>query len=368
MACNSAGGGEVQAAALMAKRLSAEIDRQLQADSKAVGHSDSILLLGTGDAGKSTILKQIKLMYGADFTLEEREECRVKLLENLFDTASVTTPNSPGGGTAGGGGGLETATEEMRRAVGALLQFRPPKAKGQGVPGDVVEALQTLWSDMGVQWCLRRGNEYGLLDASDFLITNFRVLCSSTFVPNNSQMLHVRAATTAVTETKLVMNNQRVSVFDVGGQRRLRAKWAPFFDSVSGIIFVISLNCYDQVLEEDGETNRMTDSISAFGCICNHTLLAKIPIILFLNKTDLFAKKVSLSPIKKHFPDYTGEDGSRSAGGAFFLDKFISARRDANKQIFSHFTYATDTNQMRKVLASVTAAILLKGIAMGGLS
>lgn len=40
-------------------------------------------------------------------------------------------------------------------------------------------------------------------------------------------------------------------VIDVGGQRSERRKWIHVFDSVTAIIFCVSLNCYDMTVYED---------------------------------------------------------------------------------------------------------------------
>ncbi len=38
----------------------------------------------------------------------------------------------------------------------------------------------------------------------------------------------------------------------------------------------------------------------------NHFVFVNIPIILFLNKTDLFREKITHCPITTAFPDYKG--------------------------------------------------------------
>ena len=47
------------------------------------------------------------------------------------------------------------------------------------------------------------------------------------------------------------VEDQEFSVLDVGGQRNERKKWIHCFDGVTGIIFVVAINEYDQVLFED---------------------------------------------------------------------------------------------------------------------
>ena len=91
-------------------------------------------------------------------------------------------------------------------------------------------------------------------------------------------------------------------MIDVGGQRSERKKWLRCFDSVQAVIFIASLAEYDQVLAEDGMTNRMRESIVLFGQMCEHTYLEKTNMILFLNKKDLFGTKLKTRPLTICFP------------------------------------------------------------------
>ncbi|EEB96447.1 hypothetical protein MPER_04421 [Moniliophthora perniciosa FA553] len=81
-------------------------------------------------------------------------------------------------------------------------------------------------------------------------------------------------------------------VFDVGGSRRLRAAWVPFFDDMNAIIFLAPLSCFDQSLAEDNTVNRLEDSILLWRHIVQHKLLAKTELILFLNKCDILKAKL----------------------------------------------------------------------------
>src|SRR5260221_8168371 len=69
--------------------------------------------------------------------------------------------------------------------------------------------------------------------------------------------------------------------------------------------------------------------------------------ILFLNKIDLFAEKLPRSPLGDYFPDYTGGYDYNSAC-EYLLQRFVSLNQSAaTKQIYAHYTCATDTNQIR---------------------
>ncbi len=53
--------------------------------------------------------------------------------------------------------------------------------------------------------------------------------------------------------------------------------------------------------------NRMVESMKLFDSICNNKWFTDTSIILFLNKKDLFEDKIRRSPLNICFPEYTGE-------------------------------------------------------------
>eukprot|EP00483_Globobulimina_turgida_P009093 UN09111 len=80
-------------------------------------------------------------------------------------------------------------------------------------------------------------------------------------------------------------------IIDVGGQQSQRRKWIHCFEYVVAVIFIASLSCYDEILEEDTFQNTMSDQLDLFDNICNNQSLENVAVILFLNKTDLFENK-----------------------------------------------------------------------------
>ncbi|GMI51258.1 hypothetical protein TeGR_g5891, partial [Tetraparma gracilis] len=64
------------------------------------------------------------------------------------------------------------------------------------------------------------------------------------------------------------------------------------FDDVDAIIFVASLSEYDQSFGEDSRRNRMAEALELFSECCDNHYFEKTDIMLFLNKKDLFARKV----------------------------------------------------------------------------
>jgi hypothetical protein len=50
----------------------------------------------------------------------------------------------------------------------------------------------------------------------------------------------------------------------------------------------------------------MRESIALFDNIVNYEWFVDTSMILFLNKTDLFEEKITLSPFSQYFPEYEG--------------------------------------------------------------
>ena len=69
------------------KSRSDSIDRRIDADSRALKKECKILLLGSGESGKSTIVKQMKIIHQNGFTNEELLVYRPVVNGNLVEVA-----------------------------------------------------------------------------------------------------------------------------------------------------------------------------------------------------------------------------------------------------------------------------------------
>ena len=85
-------------------------------------------------------------------------------------------------------------------------------------------------------------------------------------------------------------------------------------------------------------------------CSCSHATAADAHVaifqILFLNKIDLFQEKLPISPMVDYFPDFTGGDNYELACD-YLLHRFVTLNQSAAKQIYAHYTCATDTQQIK---------------------
>lgn len=83
--CFSKGGGNSLARSTSEERKkNLEIEKMIRKDKKVQARQVKILLLGAGESGKSTILKQMRIIYSEGFRLDERKEVRQVIFSNMI--------------------------------------------------------------------------------------------------------------------------------------------------------------------------------------------------------------------------------------------------------------------------------------------
>ncbi|KAK0541721.1 Guanine nucleotide-binding protein alpha-2 subunit, partial [Tilletia horrida] len=72
-----------------AKERSVAIDKQLEDDRNRFKKECKILLLGSGESGKSTIVKQMKIIHQNGYSAEELMQYRLTVIKNTVDSAQA---------------------------------------------------------------------------------------------------------------------------------------------------------------------------------------------------------------------------------------------------------------------------------------
>ncbi|KAJ1564000.1 guanine nucleotide-binding protein subunit alpha, partial [Nowakowskiella sp. JEL0078] len=203
-----------------------------------------LLLLGTGESGKSTILKQFRLLHGSAWNSSELSSFKTAVLSNLLGSAKTLIEAMDK---------LEIPWDSQRAESVSNLIMSAPNTYGDGefVSPEVADAIQIIWKDEGIQLCFSRSNEYQLMDSCRYYMDEAPRLCHPSYIPQNQDILRTRVMTTTITENNFKIGSKHFRLFDVGGQRSERKKWAPYFDDCSAIIFVAAISAFDQTCFED---------------------------------------------------------------------------------------------------------------------
>lgn len=333
-----------------ASERSKKIDRDLRVDGEKAANEVKLLLLGAGESGKSTIVKQMKIIHETGYSIEEREQYRPVVYSNTIQSLMAIIRAM---------GQLRIDFADPSRADIARQFFTYASAAEEGeLTSDLVILMKKLWQDPGVQLCFARSREYQLNDSAAYYLNALERISQPNYIPSQQDVLRTRVKTTGIVETHFMFKGLHFKMFDVGGQRSERKKWIHCFEGVTAIIFCVALSGYDLVLAEDEEMNRMVESMKLFDSICNSKWFVSTSIILFLNKKDLFEEKIARSPLTICFPEYTGQNTYEEAS-AYIRTKFenLNKRKD-KKEIYTHFTCATDTTNIQFVFDAVTDVII----------
>ncbi|XP_068849523.1 guanine nucleotide-binding protein G(o) subunit alpha isoform X3 [Capricornis sumatraensis] len=330
------------------------IEKNLKEDGISAAKDVKLLLLGAGESGKSTIVKQMKIIHEDGFSGEDVKQYKPVVYSNTIQSLAAIV-------RAMDTLGIEYGDKERKvdpRQLFVLAQAAITK--------QLLSAMMRLWGDSGIQECFNRSREYQLNDSAKYYLDSLDRIGAADYQPTEQDILRTRVKTTGIVETHFTFKNLHFRLFDVGGQRSERKKWIHCFEDVTAIIFCVALSGYDQVLHEDETTNRMHESLKLFDSICNNKWFTDTSIILFLNKKDIFEEKIRKSPLTICFPEYTGSNTYEDAA-AYIQAQFESKNRSPNKEIYCHMTCATDTNNIQVVFDAVTDIIIANNLRGCGL-
>lgn len=185
-----------------AAQQSARIDRQLRHDRKIENKTVKILLLGklrlllqsclppvdenllgAGESGKSTIIKQMRILYSGGFQEDERIQVKAVIYSNVVVAFRVLLEIMQEER-------IEYADEKTRMHaevledaeadVDALHAFKDMRIK---------EAMAGLWRDTGVQRAVSKSHEYALNDNLPFYFANIDRMFDPDWIPGNQDMV-----------------------------------------------------------------------------------------------------------------------------------------------------------------------------------
>ncbi|OWF38726.1 guanine nucleotide-binding protein G(q) subunit alpha [Mizuhopecten yessoensis] len=331
------------------KRINCEIEKELRKAKRDARRELKLLLLGTGESGKSTFIKQMRIIHGTGYSEEDKRGFIKIVYQNIFmamhsmiramDTIKIS---------------FEVADNEENAIMIRQVDYETVTT----LDSQSVEAILSLWADAGIQECYDRRREYQLTDSAKYYLDAVDRIAEPNYLPTLQDILRVRVPTTGIIEYPFDLDSIIFRMVDVGGQRSERRKWIHCFENVTSIMFLVALSEYDQVLVESDNENRMEESKALFRTIITYPWFQNSSVILFLNKKDLLEEKIMHSHLVDYFPEFDGQKKDAQGAREFILRMFVDLNPDPDKIIYSHFTCATDTENIRFVFAAVKDTIL----------
>ncbi|KAM6492797.1 guanine nucleotide-binding protein alpha subunit [Amanita muscaria] len=301
-----------------------------------------------------------------------REFC-VRKWNNVSDAASKFGRSDPST-FAGPGPGLTRPQSSRHDSNVVRLQLVDE-------PTEVIASCRTdmmlLWTDPDVRDVLQKRKILLELSAGFFLDDLDRV-ATRDYEPSDEDILRARLRTVGVQEYRMrIESAKRASAdwifYDVGGARTMRSTWMPFFDNIHAIIFLAPVSTFDERLLEDPTVNRLEDSVLIWRTICSSKLLAKVTLVLFLNKTDILKRKLKSGiRVAKYLVSYGNRPNEPSAFLTYLREKFTAILNDVtpnpHRVSYFHTTNVTDMKSTAKTLTAVEDGVLRENLRLAELA
>ena len=189
------------------QRKNREIARQMSEAKENEISKVSIIIMGTGDSGKTTMRKQIVSVHGTKFEKESyRETFRRVILGNVID------------------GVLEVLVYLNQGEKISILKDRAREVK-EVLPADVAELLlATIYEDPAFLKAVEDKSNTKLQIQDCFPVfmaelKNYPAWGGEGWVPTTDDCIRSRARTSGVLSDELKINGVDFTLYDVGGQR-----------------------------------------------------------------------------------------------------------------------------------------------------
>lgn len=223
------------------KQLEAEIDRQAKQEAEKI----KLLLLGAGESGKSTVFKQMKVIYGEKYTDAERKQAIPTIHSNIVQSMKALCEQAVVFNLVGQ---IKAQTEfEMIRNMD----------ENDAISVAIGTAISELWKDPGMRMVWDRRSEFQLIESVQYYFNKIDAIKQPDYLPEKDDILFSRVRTSGIVTERYLIDGTTFEIYDVGGQRNERKKWIHCFEGVTAVIFVAAISEYDQKLFEDASTNRM---------------------------------------------------------------------------------------------------------------
>jgi len=321
---------------------SSEIDEGLK--KQRMESTIRLLLLGTGDSGKSTFARQLRRIHATGFSEVDYEKFVWILMDNCLRSMQklLTECNKT----------KEVIFHpEMETNVALVLQSEELRPA-------VADSISILWNTNELKQFFVSRQDIDIPTCAEYYFNNALRFSDRNFRPTDEDIIRAKLKTSGIIEIGFSVNNINFSVVDVGGQRSERRKWIHAFDHVAGVIFLVALDEYNKTLEEDRTVNRMDESIMLLKEVSTSVHMADKIFMLFLNKSDVFREKIKTFPLSRYCRDVPPDVGSDFDKSVEYMTKKYSAGFAGTSPMHTFVTFAIDTKNCQRIFDTVLDIVI----------
>eukprot|EP01130_Rhizamoeba_saxonica_P009527 TRINITY_DN387_c0_g1_i2.p1 TRINITY_DN387_c0_g1~~TRINITY_DN387_c0_g1_i2.p1 ORF type:complete len:212 (-),score=50.66 TRINITY_DN387_c0_g1_i2:441-1076(-) len=186
-----------------------------------------VMVLGTSGCGKSTFLKQMKILYKDGFEEFEYENFKRVIIKNLSSGLREL---------------LKIIDEEdlEHLEMDDAIEFYTKKPISE-LTDEAVDYINRLWSSDCVKDNFYRMQYQLHFPSLGYYIENLERIVAEDYVPTEMDILRSRQATIGKATIEFIHNKYPWEIIDVGGQAVERLKWPEIMEGSLAVVFFVSL-------------------------------------------------------------------------------------------------------------------------------
>eukprot|EP01084_Bolivina_argentea_P292591 503027_1 len=385
-----------------AELLDEKLTRQLQQDHRKDQSLKRLLFFGCSGSGKNTLMKQLRILHGVGYSKNDKnsfiniihEQClqQIQILIHLINYDDKK----------------EYICTESLEAMKYLNSIKLSETKV--LNHSVVSSINCLWSDDIVKqiYATQLIFNMKLYNSTGYFLDSIDRISDNTYIPTEKDIVFVnnKHSNNGIDELQFDLKSNKYILINVYQDPITMNKWIHQFEYISGLIFVISLSCYNLsdyptktivvayinslnidipydlinviavFYHNDGQIgNKMDEQLELFERFCNYDFVENIPLLLFLNKKDAFAEKIQSIPLTvcPSFKDYNYDPSFKDkiqddydkydAAICYIRDTFeyLLHKSYSEKYVYSHVTCALDQDNIEKVFNDVQHIVVPRG-------
>ena len=142
---------------------------------------------GAGESGKSTIFKQMKILYGVGFQPDDLKATVPVIHSNVIGSMQALC-------TATDTLGIPVASADEKAYILTLDPDEDP------CEGKTAEAIKTLWTDDGIQSAYEQRSKFQLNDSAKYYFEKLDVISAPGYVASIEDLLKSRVRTSGIVE------------------------------------------------------------------------------------------------------------------------------------------------------------------------
>ncbi len=173
----------------------------LKGDKERRNYQHQVLILGCGEAGKSTFIKQMQIINSNGFPEKAKHEQKRVIAQNIMDAIRTLMQN------------MVFAEEAQIESDSVLWEaFQKVDAMPDFMPETVYEhadAIKALWLSEPIQATFSRRNQFQLLGNAYYFLPRVHEVMEASYVPSNEDILQARVQTIGIVKYEFQMDKKQ---------------------------------------------------------------------------------------------------------------------------------------------------------------